>query len=211
MAEEETVSVLPRVPESRGMLTMEDGRGARGVSEGASLSECASAGGQERRARFKLGLWGGMMSRRATAPPRDPIWRGGVPGAMPPGEEVPRAVLHLGRAPLCSAVHQEIGGYGGCTQRFATRQEHTPCLAAQEECARGFVARGECTQCLLPTGRESRAWCLWGVRPAFGGPWGVPAVLGAPGGGVHPVLGGLWGVRPAPGCPWGVRPAPGGP
>ena len=66
VAEDETVSVLPRVPESKGMLTMEDGRGARSVSEGASLSECTPAG-QERRARFKLGSWGGMMCRRATA------------------------------------------------------------------------------------------------------------------------------------------------
>ena len=29
--EDETVSVLPRVPESRGILTMEDGREARSV------------------------------------------------------------------------------------------------------------------------------------------------------------------------------------
>ena len=54
---------------------------------------------------------------------------------------------------------------------------------AREECARGFAAHGECAQCLPPTGREPRAWCLWGVRPAFGGPWGVPVVLGGPGGG----------------------------
>ena len=31
VADKETVSVLPRVPESRGVLTMEDWRGVRGV------------------------------------------------------------------------------------------------------------------------------------------------------------------------------------
>ena len=100
---------------------------------------------------------------------------GGVPGAMPPGEEVPRAVLPMGCAPLCFAVHQGIGGYGGCTQRFATRQERTPCLVAREECAQGFVARGECAQCLPPTGHVPCAW-----RPAGSVPGARRFVWSAP-------------------------------